>query len=470
MRHLWEHLTLLDEKSTFRSRESRIRASAVHYVRSFFLFLLPSFLGSGPPRALRDTAFLDGARGLAAWSVFNTHITALLLKTSGAAFGQDGYELWKLPGIRVLFGGEYAVSTFFIISGYALSIGPVAAMRAPADKYFRKFATTVLRRPLRLYLAPLASFVIPFILIRFNVFHAIRTRNMTANPRYIEGWDFLGDWPARTDTLWEQCWDLAKGVASMFHILKQPQDNDFGTHYNGILWTIKVELRGSLLLYLLHASLFYVRRQVRLVVAVGLLLLSFAVVSFEMPMFLFGYLLAETTKFQQALPTSREAPSSRLLGSAGLWTLFAIGLYLGSFPIWEAENVPSYSWLIPITPTKFPYPFWIPVGAAMVMFATSRLAPLRAFYESGPIQYLGKISFSLYLTHFAIVHVFGSLIFADVWDITGKDGSIPAFTGFVIAYPLVLGVAIWVADLFTRLVDEPSVAFAARAQNWLMQA
>ena len=127
------------------------------------LFLLPSFIAS----RTRTTVYLDGLRGLAAYFVVNSPLSLALTRTAGIGFGHSGStnEIQRLLMFRLIYHGAAAVSILFVISEYALSIGPVIVMKkSPKDSevFMKKLASSVIRRPFRLYLPFFASVLLIF--------------------------------------------------------------------------------------------------------------------------------------------------------------------------------------------------------------------------------------------------------------------------------------------------------------------
>lgn len=143
---------------------------------------------------LRSTAYLDGLRGVAAWSVFNAHLPAVLVKHGGGHPGHPGglhTQFWKFPIIRLVYKGDFAVAIFFVISGYVLSLGPIAAMnktpRGDTGGTMARMSSAVCRRPMRLYLPSMASMALVFILIRLNYFGALQGRESEFEAS-VQGW------------------------------------------------------------------------------------------------------------------------------------------------------------------------------------------------------------------------------------------------------------------------------------------
>jgi len=56
--------------------------------------------------------------------------------------------------------------------------------------------------------------------------------------------------------------------------------------------------------------------------------------------------------------------------------------------------------------------------------------------------------------------VLGQPLLEQFWGLTGKDTDAGYFWGFVMAYVIIFSVIVWVADVFTRLIDENCVKFS----------
>jgi peptidoglycan/LPS O-acetylase OafA/YrhL len=78
------------------------------------------------------------------------------------------------------------------------------------------------------------------------------------------------------------------------------------------------------------------------------------------------------------------------------------------------------------------------------------------------LQYLGKISFSLYLLHLIVLGTVGCYLFNHlVWRIGYGEAAIVA-TG--VALPLTFGVS----SLYTNYVDLKSIAFSKRVSTYVL--
>jgi len=99
--------------------------------------------------------------------------------------------------------------------------------------------------------------------------------------------------------------------------------------------------------------------------------------------------------------------------------------------------------------------FWQSLGAGLFLYSSVFLPSVRGFFSNWIMQYLGRISFSLYLMHKIPECVISArLVFALGWKIE-YDFKIALAVYFFVQLPL----AIWVGDVFERSVDVPCVRF-----------
>ena len=96
--------------------------------------------------------------------------------------------------------------------------------------------------------------------------------------------------------------------------------------------------------------------------------------------------------------------------------MFCCSLFLLSYPDAAGHATPGYVTLTHYIPTCFTqkHRFWPTIGAVLIIWSACRLGVLRnRAFCFAPIQYLGKISFPLYVMHGPIIHTLGySVCFA----------------------------------------------------------
>ena len=95
---------------------------------------------------------LDAIRGVAALAVVMHH--CLLVLDFGPETKSKYWLLWETP-LRALFAGNEAVTMFFILSGYVLTI--------PFIQTNQKYANFIIKRIFRIYPAYLLAVTITFL-------------------------------------------------------------------------------------------------------------------------------------------------------------------------------------------------------------------------------------------------------------------------------------------------------------------
>ncbi|KAK6724293.1 hypothetical protein SNK04_003124 [Fusarium graminearum] len=192
---------------------------------------------SRPPlENLRPTAYLDGLRGFAALLVYIHHHQLWAHgifdqdKVFENAFGYEGkYYFVTFPGIRHFFvGGHYAVSTFFVISGYVLSLKPISLIQAGEYVQLGDVLTSsFFRRWIRLFLPLIMAMVIYITFLHvFGVWVRIMTKEKNW---YDEMWTFYYEF---------------KNFSFVFKEGGEPW-----LTYNRHLWSIPVEFKGSVVVF-----------------------------------------------------------------------------------------------------------------------------------------------------------------------------------------------------------------------------
>lgn len=185
-------------------------------------------------------------------------------------------------------------------------------------------------------------------------------------------------------------------------------------------------------------------------------------------LFYAGFLLAELDIRRTALAapktfnTTLSAPKSSLLWTT-LYTLtFISGLYLGGQPEQYWEHAPGWMTLWSLIPSYIHdrHRYWTGWGALLLVWSTSNSRMLQRIFTNAFTQYLGKISFSLYLVHGFVIHTVYYALIEVLWGVVGDETNLQKEIAFEIALVLVTGCLVWVSDVFMRLVDTPSVKFA----------
>ncbi|KAJ5543312.1 Acyltransferase 3 [Penicillium sp. DV-2018c] len=449
--------------------------------------LTPSFLqhwvGSAPqqPTKLHAIAALDGLRGWACLLVFNFHFlfTYTWKVAIGWGFAGENFGIHQLPILHMLISGHIMVAIFFVLSGYVLSYKPLKTIRSRSfDQTFTALASGTFRRAFRLYIPAIAGILCVFVAVRLGLYNY-------SHKVIKEGHTILGtneQHPYVYASFYKQSYDLWDTLATLLN----PFDYAlYYNYYNPHLWTIPLEFRSSLILFVVIMGTSRLIAPVRMAVVSGLIWFCMRYGRWEIPLFLFGMILAEvdlingTWEPPSRPPTEDDKTTIRLSPSSKtsitfsrrkLWiSVFVVGLYFGSCPNIGFKWTPLYRWLWHITPYTYPEPhrFAQTIGAVLIVFSINHSPDIQKLFTNPLSQYLGKISFAFYVVHGPILHCLGYSIMPTIWNLTGKETDFQYCLGFLIGWLICLPVAIWLGDVFWRAVDIPSVKFARALEDRL---
>ncbi|KKZ64451.1 hypothetical protein EMCG_09562 [[Emmonsia] crescens] len=425
--------------------------------------------GGGGPGG-RRTAYLDGIRGFAAFLVYLGHHQLWAHESvSGEqifenAFGYNRqYYFASLPGIRTFFcGGHFAVSVFFVLSGYVLAAKPLSLITdGDYVKLGDNMASALFRRWLRLFLPVIAT-----TFLYMTSWHLFGIRGMP-DPR-----------ANYRDELWNWYCEM-KNFSFIFRTGGEPW-----FPYNFHAWSIPVEFKGSMLIYATLQALSRCTRNARLWCEVGLIFYFMYIADgWFCALFMAGMLLCDLDLLasNNNLPRfiARLEPHKRTLA----YTALVISIYLGGVPsensdIQVLKSSPGWYLLSFFKPQavfdyKWFYLFW---AATLMVAAIPRIPGLKAFFETRFNQYLGRISFSLYLMHGPVLWTLGDRMYAATgWlreshaiKFPGwinrfplpKIGPLGLELGFLLPHLILLPLTLWLAEIATKLIDEPTVRFA----------
>lgn len=446
-----------------------------------FDFVRPEFIslrsGSNGKKSIRPTAWLDGLRGFAALLVYIHHNQLWSHGGKGNlvfenAFGYQGRRYFgAFPFVRLFFsGGHFAVSIFFVISGYVLSLKSLSLIQKGQIQAATDGITSALfRRWLRLY--------IPIIVVTFSW---LSLRHAT------KIWVDLPDLKATFREDARHWYYMFKNYSFVF----STNIYEFTVQYHQHTWSIPIEFKGSIIIYTALSAFSKCTKNARLWCEAGLIFYFLYVVDgYYGALFMAGMLLCDLDLLAQdnQLPSffALLSPFKELI----FFHLFIIALYLGGVPSYDAPDVdrktylsksPGWRWLSWFRPQapfdeKWFYLFW---AAFLAVASIPRLPWVKQFFESRFCQYLARISFALYLVHGLVIWTLCDRLYAAVGlprpahseGIPGWVGKFPLPTkgplGLELAFwapqMIILPVTLYLAELVTKTIDEPSVKFA----NW----
>ncbi|KIW48948.1 uncharacterized protein PV06_01504 [Exophiala oligosperma] len=416
----------------------------------------PNILTKKEKRELHQSAWLDGIRGVAAFFVFFSHAAEIRWNDLRHGWKHGGYFL-QWPIIRVFYEGSSMVSVFFVVSGFAISYKALKLAKAQEHgKIFDTLVSSTFRRGIRLYL-PCAAITL-----------------LRAITNYIRGTK------GAAPTFWIMLWRWVKVVVSGVNPLRLDK-----WYFNGsfrqlerVMWTIPVEFRGSMVVFLCILVVAKARHAQRMAAIAALIAWSCCVGEWDIVLFVSGTFLCELHHRTSSNSGSNGGDTSflwRFLSASASILLLLPLLYVLSQPesYWGNGDTPISGWLDAHTPAAWVENkmeagnFWHCIAAVILIFLVDHSPVLQRFFMSPIPQYLGEISFSLYLLHPWLIDLVGRKIvffmFRRMKELGPGIG--PEYLGAILCLILFLPLLFWVSDISTRWFDRGGVRLARWAED-----
>ena len=256
--------------------------------------------------------------------------------------------------------------------------------------------------------------------------------------------------------------------------------NHYHTRYDPHTFTIPMELRGSMVIYVFLLGTAALKAKWRLTLAGLLSAYSLILGRWDVSAFLGGTLLSEVDIRLASDPSEGPSDHGPLLNPilsivGGLrpshyrairWTTMFVALYFLSYPDTAAEWTPGFIFLAYFIPRYYPpwagWMFYQSLGAVLLLPCIVHSLVLRNFLEGRWPRYLGKISFSFYLVHGPVLHGLGFWIMPRLFERLGRTG------GYLVGYFILLGVALYISDWWCKKIDKWSTTVGKRVERMLL--
>lgn len=366
---------------------------------------------------------LDSLRGVAALQVVIAHclvavpsLNWLVYRSKVAPVHDWAFYLAYSP-LHFLCSATSAVKLFFVLSGFVLSLPYYGNNSDPV--YFKFFV----KRILRLYIPCLVVILLSFFF-----------KSILYKPNYVNEY---GDWVIAT---WKGAYNFS-GVINL--LLLNAKFNSV----NLALWTIPPEIKLSLILPLF----IFLKRRLSIIWSFAFILFIYVLITFlnkvgfrnlwndfnifyYLPFFLIGSLLCKYRVYAMDWINS--------LNSSGYYLIVILSIYLYTF---------DYSlWWLPIPPNLFNvlihFNDYISGFASVILILIALSNRAQKLFTNSFLLFLGKISFSIYLTH-------AILITSLIYILKGVlSPPIILSTAFLLSFPL--------AVLFYNCIEVPSMKLA----------
>lgn len=420
--------------------------------------ILPSFWKRGGLKRHQKvsnlpTAYLDGLRGWAAFLVVFYH--------SGKA---DNRPWLQLPFIHILDAGHSCVTIFFVISGYVLTYRILKhARKQEPIAILDTLTSSIFKRWIRLYTpTALASLVVAFAM----------QLNLLPNPPTVRKSNVflqLGHW-----------FNDAVRASNPFADVRGHWHPDvFRTAYLDQMWTIPVEFRGSMILFLYCIGVIKTPPRTRMALTITAILATYLWGVVWIGTFLAGMLAADISlSLRPEHFASSSLPKASSDDGRGVQersytprehalyiTSFITSLFVLSQPdvLGRPDEPAVWSFLARAIPASWDggreYFYLLP-GALGLVLTVDLYTPLQKPLLARFSQYLGAISFGLYAMHLPVIWaVEMRFVRPYCWEVLGD----PLWAAAASLLPLFV-LVLCAAEQFDRL-DRWCVGFVRRVQG-----
>lgn len=370
---------------------------------------------------------LDSIRGIAALIVVFLHYFAVFFPytTWGEQKEYHQHYVWEsvfhyFP-LNLLLSGRFAVCLFFILSGYVLSYGFLGE-----KNHLVKILAAVIKRPIRLGGLVVFTVIIGGLLWRNGLFYNQPVSEIIHSSPYFSS-----------------VWAGGFNFKNFFEVLFLSPFKS-GTIYNPPLWTISIELYGSILVF---AMVFFLGRfKYRLLVY---LILYFLFKESLYQGFIIGILLADLDKNYKSYYIDR-------VDTLSMSILFVIGLIYASTPIF-LDNITFNNSLYRYLPDFYSLGgSYAMNGAALVFLSINLLQPIKDQLNKPLFRFFGHISYGLYVIHFLVIGSFSSWLYLALLNYMSSLES--SLVVIVVSTPVIIAIAYVV----TEYVDKPAVLLALK--------
>ncbi|ROV94991.1 hypothetical protein VMCG_08294 [Cytospora schulzeri] len=378
----------------------------------------------------------NGLRGVAAFLVVFHHSSLLWFSWEIHSGWVPGQPLWlvQLPIIRLFISGPPQVAIFFVVSGYAISHKPLKlARQGRFDEVGSTLASSFFRRHPRLFMPAVVVTFASAVITQLGWFAHEGFPGVAAPTRE----------PPHAGNLWVQLLHVAwTEVAVTDPVGQEHVQGGVGRRilnpYDANLWTLPIEFNSSMVVFMFLAAFSRVHNRVRMVFAFALICYFQCIfVYWALFLFLGGMLICDLHfELEQWRSRAAERPLSDETTVAPMWdqagqgwasralrkvtgsrfpgqipglAFFVLALWLLSMPEMgrSAHEAAGFATIASLVPAKFGDDLVVPIGAVLLVFVVDRATHLHVLFTNPFSQYLGRISYSLYMVHGPLLWTLG---------------------------------------------------------------
>jgi len=383
--------------------------------------------------------YLEGIRGLAAIAVVFAHILATYYPGASGSVptesGQGGILTRLFHGLPFGFAvsGHFAVVLFFVLSGFVLTY-----------KYFQghkgiDLHKQAVKRLPRLAIPVAATVLLSYVLLSSGAFsHLPEVGRVTGSPevqRFMTTPLTIGD-------------ALNNAIIGVF--------TGDGVKYNPALWTMSVELIGSFVVFGLAPLAHSLKR--RWVLYLGAIVI---LGDSYYTCFVLGMILADVVNNTNAIAFMRDKVS-RVYAYVALLIVWVIASFPS--PTGAVDNTIFGHLLFSGITDMTSFLIWQYLAAFLLLAVILVRPELQRILNSKIMIWIGGLSFSMYLTHYLILHSLGDSVFLVLYGWLGYHG------GALIAALVTISVTLLVSIAWKKYIDDLSVRVSRSVSRAMLKS
>lgn len=375
--------------------------------------------------------YLEGLRGLLALIVVVHHF--ILLFYPDVYYGSNRVSdfanqphsflmLLAITPLNIFMNGTWAVCMFMLLSGFVLSL------RYYESNQSSIIQTSFFKRYFRLTIPVLAAILMIYLLFRMGIFQSVfypRT-----DPNFSFGKDLFTN-------------DISFLSALQMGVADVPLNGN--NTYLPVFWTIDIEFIGVLLLFAFLLITHNTKYRIPLFIA--FIVFLFYINKSYYILIMIGSLIALFKDKIEGFPKTYI-----------FILLFLLGWYMEGIPNLQ-DVAKQYTWYGFTNGWTNVFLYFQFASCTLMFVGLLSFKKIHQLLSSKPLQFLGSISFSMYLLHLPVLFIAGSKL------LHYSEGGMNPFVLFVICLVLIMGISY----LFFRLVDKHAITISNKIGKMVLK-
>lgn len=369
---------------------------------------------------------VEGIRGIACLMVFLSHLSSTFapsMHTGNASQAKSSYEmLIHNSPFAFFYSGVAAVSIFFVLSGFILSHVILTSKNLPLS-----IAGMALKRYWRLMIPAVVSCLIAYII--FSLFKVDNSQ--------------LGDWARR----------YIIESPSIVEAVKNGAVNAFfggSTAYNWSLWTMKIELYGTVIVLFMCSILPHIKYRKSFVIILMIIPFLMHLPSRD-DIYYSAFISGVLVFLIKREITSTQGLMLFLIG------LFFCGYHYHGFWYKDINSAITITGKLKIDN----YILFNSIGGFLFVLSALKTNILSRTLSCKPLQYLGALSFSVYLIHQPLLYV----VCPSVFNLVKSHGYSYSISASCASFSCLI-VVYFLSHFYHKYVDRFSIYFSNLFKNY----